>query len=103
MSLFELRRYVAEPGRAEAVADRFRRHTLDLFDAHGFVVTAFWQDADDPGVLLYVMEWADRDAMEAGWAGFIADPRWAAIVAETEADGPIVTTIERTYMEAFGR
>ena len=100
--LFELRRYVAVEGRAAAVADRFRTRTLPLFAAHGFVVESFWEDVDDPGVLVYVMRWDDRAAMDAAWEAFIADPEWKRIVAETEVDGPIVASIERTCLRTFG-
>lgn len=99
--LFELRRYVAVPGREREVADRFRERTLALFAAMGFTVESFYEDLDDPGVLIYVMRWDDRAAMDAAWEAFVADPRWAEIVAATEANGPIVERIERTYMRAF--
>ncbi len=103
MSLIELRRYIAVEGREQAVQDRFRERTFDLFDAHGFVVRDFWVDVDDPGVLVYTMEWADRAAMDDGWAAFVADPRWQTIVADTEADGPIVERIERSYLVELTR
>ena len=96
--IIELRRYTAVPGRGQAVLDRFHDHTLALFADRGMTVTAFWVDVDDPDVLLYTMQWDDRDAMDAAWAGFVADPRWHHIVEVSEADGPIVAQIERTFM-----
>lgn len=96
--LIELRRYVAVPGRGAEVLERFRSYTLELFAVHAFTVTAFWADADDPDVLLYTLEWRDRAEMDAGWSGFVDDPRWHEIVRRTEANGPIIDRIERTFM-----
>ena len=101
--VIELRRYTAVPGREADVIARFRDHTLQLFDDLGFVVDRFWIDVDDPGVLVYAMEWADRATMDAAWDAFVDDPRWVAIVELTEADGPIVERIESTLFEPFQR
>ncbi len=101
--VIELRRYTAVPGREADVIARFRDHTLQLFDDLGFVVDRFWIDVDDPGVLVYALEWADRAAMDAAWEAFVEDPRWIRIRDDSEANGPIVERIDRTFLDAFQR
>src|SRR5262245_58304255 len=102
-AVIELRTYTAVPGREVDVIARFRTRTLQLFDDLGFVVDRFWIDADHPGTLVYALEWADRESMDAAWDAFIEDPRWIRIVDETEANGPIVERIDRAFLEPFQR
>jgi hypothetical protein len=102
-AVIELRTYTAVPGREADVIARFRDRTLQLFDDLGFVVDRFWVDLDDPGRLVYALEWADRATMEAAWEAFVEDPRWIRIVEETEADGPIVERIDCVFLEPFQR
>ena len=100
--LVELPGYVAVAGRMDELVARFRERTLALFAAHGFRVGTFFRDGDDPDVLLYTVAWDDRAALDAGWAAFAVDPAWVRIREETEADGPLVERIERTFMLPAG-
>lgn len=99
MSIVELRRYVAVPGRMDDIVARFRDHTLHIFPDHGIHVAAIWRDLDNPDVLIYTVTFDDRIALDAAWTSFVADPRWIAARDASEANGPIVERIERTFLQ----
>jgi hypothetical protein len=102
--VFELRTYHAVPGKLGALHDRFRDHTVPLFDKHGFTVIGFWtpQAGEElPGdTLVYLLAYSDRDAAEAAWSAFRADPVWIQAKAESEArnGGPLTTSIESVFL-----
>ena len=88
-TVYELRTYVAAPGKGEAVLARFREHTTRLFERHGMVNVGYWvaADAKDGGAekLIYLLRHRSREAAKASWQGFLADPDWRA-VAKAIAD-----------------
>ena len=45
-SVYELRIYTIHPGKAEALHNRFRNHTLRLFKKHGIESIGYWMPAD---------------------------------------------------------
>ena len=103
-TVYELRTYVAAPGKGEAVLARFREHTTRLFERHGMVNVGYWvaADAKDGGAekLIYLLRHRSRDAAKASWQGFLADPDWRAVAKATEAAGKIVAGIESVYLTA---
>jgi hypothetical protein len=101
MSIFEWRHYTAAPGRGPELVERFEEATFDLFDAHGIEVLLFGVDEADGDQLHYVVPWTDRGAMEARWAAFAADERWQQLRERTEADGPLIDSIERRILAAL--
>ena len=66
--VFELRTYHAVPGKLDALHDRFRDHTLPLFDKHGIAVVGFWTPKDGQDIptdtLVYLLAFSDRDTRE---------------------------------------
>jgi hypothetical protein len=101
MSIFEWRHYTAAPGRGEELLRRFEEDTFELFDAHGIEVLMFGVDEADGDHLHYVVPWPDRGAMETTWATFASDERWRALRERTEADGPLIESIERRILAAL--
>jgi hypothetical protein len=101
-ALYELRIYHAQPGKLDALNARFREHTLGLFEKHGMRNVAYWieqpGEASSDGKVIYVLALASRDAREASWQAFAADPEWQSVAAESEADGKLVARIESTFM-----
>lgn len=99
--LFELRTYHAAPGKLDALHARFRDHTVGLFAKHGITVVGFWtpdgQEGPD-GTLVYLLAFDDRDAADAAWDAFRADPVWIAARADSERDGPLTSSIESVYL-----
>lgn len=102
--VFELRTYHAVAGKFAALNDRFRDHTLALFDKHDIAVIGFWTPMDGqdlpPDTLVYLLAFNDRDAAEAAWTAFRADPAWIAAKAESERDnqGSLTTSIESVFL-----
>ncbi|GAB7004913.1 hypothetical protein JCM18899A_23860 [Nocardioides sp. AN3] len=96
--IFELREYVALPGRAEDLHRRFADMTLDLFRDVGLDVVGFWHEVGDRHRLLYLNRFDSVEQAEEHWTGFRADPRWKAIQAATEHEGPLIESITVTYL-----
>ena len=101
--VFELRTYTATPGNLDNLHARFRDHTTRIFRKHGMEVVGYWtptdaEKADD--TLIYVLKHDSREAADASWGAFIADPEWTAVAEASNANGPILGGIEREYMIA---
>jgi hypothetical protein len=99
--VFELRTYTANPGKFEAMKNRFRDHILPLFKKHNLTVVGFWTAADAPlseNTLVYVLAHESREAAKKNWAAFSADPVRKQVWADTEKDGPINMKVESVYM-----
>ncbi|MEM7414594.1 MAG: NIPSNAP family protein [Gemmatimonadota bacterium] len=100
--VFELRTYTAAEGKHEALLTRFRDHTLDLFEKHGMTNIGYWtpQDAPESGTtLVYVLAHASREAATASWRAFGADPEWQTVYAASREDGPLISGLERVYLD----
>ncbi len=97
--VYELRTYVAEPGRMDVLLGRFRNHTVGLFARHGMTNVGYWVMVDHPDTLVYLVAHADARAAEASWAAFRADPEWQRVKAESESDGPVVTSVTSSFLE----
>jgi hypothetical protein len=92
--LLELRTYTTEPGRLPALLDRFRRHTLALFERHGMTNLPYWVlDENQSGArsdlvpgrtLLYLLAHRSEGAARAAFANFRADPDWVRAKAASE-------------------
>src|SRR5262245_13805736 len=99
--IFEMRTYIAAPGKLEALSARFRNHTMGLFKKHGMEVVGFWQPVEQDAAaekLVYVLAFKDRAAADAAWKAFTTDPAWLAVKAESEKDGPILAKLERVFL-----
>lgn len=90
--LYEVRDYAIPPGRSAEIEGRMLRSVPPLFRAHGIRAVAHWTALSGPGLprFLYVLEWSDASAREAGWARFYADERWWRVRAETNAGSELV-------------
>jgi heme-degrading monooxygenase HmoA len=84
--IYELRHYIAKPGRAAELSARFRKHVLPIMRRHGLEVHDFWESADGSGELWYVMAWRDEAEMTRLWATFRGDRKWLAARAATEKE-----------------
>ncbi|MCU1405210.1 MAG: family containing protein [Glaciihabitans sp.] len=95
---FELRTYVAAPGKMDDLLARFRDHTDGLFTRHGMRSVGYWVDVTAPNTLIYVLEHTGDPL--TSWQAFAGDPEWVAAKAASEADGEIVLSIVSVMMEA---
>lgn len=102
--VYELRIYYPAPGKLAALNARFREHTLALFEKHGMRNIAYWNELptnDAPeGRVIYVLSYPSREARDADWKAFGADPEWRAVVARSEAQGKLVTRVDSVFMTA---
>ena len=101
--VYELRTYTATPGNLDKLHARFRDHTTRIFRKHGMEVVAYWTPTDAEkaaNTLIYVLKHNSREAADASWAAFIADPEWTEVAEASNADGPILGRIENEYMIA---
>ncbi|TGX52823.1 NIPSNAP family protein [Sphingomonas gei] len=100
--VYELRIYYPAPGKLAALNARFRDHTLKLFEKHGMRNVAYWNEQPTKeapeGRLIYVLAFPSREARDADWQAFGADPEWRAVVAASEAGGKLVTKVDSVFM-----
>jgi len=101
-AVYELRSYTPQPGKLAALNARFREHTLALFVKHGMTNVAFWNEVPTPespeGRIVYILAYPSREAREADWKAFVADPEWRSVAAASEADGKLVAKVESVFM-----
>ncbi len=91
---YEMRTYIAAPGKLEALQKRFREQTLRLFEKNNIKPVGFWlPDKPDNVDLVYLVAYPNREAREKNWKAFQNDPEWIAAKAESEKDGILVAKI----------
>ncbi len=101
--LFEMRTYTTNDGKLDDLLSRFRDHTMQIFEKHGMTNVAYWTPIHkdgEPGTLVYVMAYPNREARDAAWKGFIADPQWQKAYRESIAEGKLVKKIDSVFMNA---
>lgn len=98
--LWETRVYTVAPGRMPDLHERFRQHTLRLFDRHGITPIGFFVNevggASDQ--LTYFLSFRDHGQREAAWRSFLSDPEWQQVKAASEEAGPLVVRINNVLL-----
>lgn len=99
---FELRTYKATAGKLDNLNARFRDHTLTLFKKHGMSNFGYWTPIDkskgSDDTLIYILVHKSKEAGDASFAAFRADPDWIAAKKASEADGSLTTKVESVFM-----
>lgn len=101
--VFELRTYTAHEGKLDDLQERFRNHTLRLFEQHGMKNIGYWVPQDEDlanNTLIYIVVHSSREEAEKNWEVFISDPGWMEVYEKSREDGPLVQSIESIFMEA---
>jgi hypothetical protein len=99
---WQLRTYVAAPGKLPALLDRFRNHTCTLFEKHGMTLIGFWTPTDGETAnttLIYIVAHKDRASADASWKAFRADPVWIEAKKASEVDGSLTQTVTEVFMK----
>lgn len=98
--LRELRIYHCAPGRLPDLNKRFETITLKLWEKHGIRQVGFWTVVigDSNNDLYYMLEWESLAERERKWAAFMSDPQWLAARAETEKNGPLLTSLSNCIL-----
>ena len=101
--VFELRTYVANEGKLEALHARFRDHTNALFRKHGMTVIGYWVPQDEKdgkaNTLVYLLAFPSREAAARSWKAFGADPEWQRVYKESHKDGVLVGKAESVFLD----
>ncbi len=98
--VYEMRTYYAHPGKVEDMNKRFRDHTCKLFEKHGMENIGYWSPVDNPeGKLIYLLAYPSREAREASWKAFMADPAWKEVYAASHKNGPLVAKAESLFLQ----
>ncbi|WP_093355620.1 NIPSNAP family protein [Pseudonocardia ammonioxydans] len=100
--IYEVREYVAVPGRMPAIIKLFREVTLPLFDKHDMEVVSVGRTSlgdHSFNELVYVLQFSDLTELDAKWSSFLADADWAAALSSYEADGPLHQSIRRRVVD----
>jgi len=100
--VFELRVYTAPPGKMPELLARFENHTTRIFERHGMVNVGYWLPVEQKNgdKIYYILKHKSRAAAAASWKAFGADPEWIKVSTESEANGPIVSGVESTFLTA---
>jgi hypothetical protein len=87
--IFELRTYTTTPGNLAALQDRFRDHTVKLFEKHGMTNLWYWTldetEANRESTLVYFLAHDSKETRDASFAAFRSDPAWQMVLKESEA------------------
>ncbi|PQO27641.1 NIPSNAP family protein [Blastopirellula marina] len=101
--VYELRTYTTNEGKLENLHARFRDHTMELFEKQGMQNHIYWVPTEGEGAdntLVYIISHENRDAAKKSWQGFLSDPDWKKVAAESEKDGKILAKKpDAVYME----
>ena len=99
--LFEMRVYYAAEGKLDALNARFRDHTLKLFAKHGMTSLGYFVPTKNTeNKLIYFLAYPSREARDASWKAFQADPDWKAAQKASEANGRLLTKGESAFLTA---
>jgi len=100
--VYELRMYHVNPGKMDALRNRFRDHVDALFRQHNMKSIGFWTPEDAPNsqnLFIYVLEHPSREEATKNWDAFHADPEWKKVKADSEANGALVDHIDSIFMD----
>ena len=93
--VFELRTYTATKGNLGHLNDRFRNHTIKLFEKYGMTNVVYWnalkgQKGED-NTLVYLLAHKSEDAAKKSFDSFRMDPDWVAArkASEEKAGGSL--------------
>lgn len=99
--IYELRIYRTLPGQMPRLLDRFRSHTLGIWERLGIRPVGFWVTAvgeAEGSELTYMLAWESFADREAHWAAFQADATWKQVKAESESNGFLVAHIRNQLL-----
>lgn len=99
--VFEMRTYIANEGKMEALHARFRDHTNKLFVKHGMELVGYWvptsgENADR--TLVYILAYPSKEAADKAWKAFRDDPDWKKAKADSEKDGVLVQKVISQFL-----
>jgi nitroimidazol reductase NimA-like FMN-containing flavoprotein (pyridoxamine 5'-phosphate oxidase superfamily) len=99
--LYEQRIYHAMPGRMPDLLKRFEQVTLPIWERHGIRQAGFWTvlvggSSQD---LYYLLAWDSMAERDQKWSVFMSDPEWLRKRAESEQNGPLVSSLSNAFLQ----
>jgi NIPSNAP len=98
--IYEWRVYEIMPGKKKPLGERFAKHSLRLFKKHGMEVLGFWESSvgGRSNTYYYMLAFKSLGHLEEAWRSFSSDPEWQEVVASSEKDGPLVSSISNIVL-----
>ena len=93
--VYELRTYTASKGNLGGLNDRFKNHTMKLFEKHGMTNVVYWNvlkgEKGDDNTLVYLLAHKSPEAAKKSFDAFRQDPDWVAArkASEEKAGGSL--------------
>jgi hypothetical protein len=92
VGFFELRIYTAQPGKRDALAERFRTRTAAIFARHGITNVGYWiPKQSDPEVgitaentFIYIRGYPSKEERDKRLKAAREDPEFAEVVTKQE-------------------
>lgn len=89
--VFELRTYIATKDNLGHLNDRFKNHTVKLFEKHGMKNVVYWNllkgEKDADNLLVYLLSHQSKEAAAKSFDAFRKDPDWLAAREASEKKG----------------
>lgn len=100
--IYELRKYKVLQGRMNELHERFKGHTLRLFEKHGIKPIAFWTSVDDEDsdYLTYLLQFNDIESQKKAWKMFMEDEERIEIWNKSNEKGKLVIDIVSKNLKA---
>ena len=100
--IFEQRIYQCYPGRMPDLLRRFESIILPIWKRHGIRQAGFWSPLVGKSnlELIYLLAWSSMSEREEKWGAFTKDPEWVDKREASEADGPIVASIQNSFLKS---
>ena len=96
---FEMRTYTPSPGKLDALQARFRDHTCKLFEKHGMTNVGYWVTQGPEPKLVYILAFPSKEARDASFKAFGADPDWQKVYADSQKDGvKLAAKVESVFL-----
>jgi hypothetical protein len=102
--VYELRVYKTQPGKREALADRFRDHTSGMFERAGMTNVGYWNAVtgdDTDNTFIYMLAYPSREARDEMWRelGTYEDFQELIIAVERDEERRLVASIDARILE----
>jgi len=98
---FELRVYYCNPGKLDALIDRFRDHAVPLFKKYGIDGLGYWVPTTNPdNAFYYLMAYPNKEARDASWKEFGDDPQWKEAAKKSEENGKLIARSTIYFLKA---
>ena len=77
-----------------------KRQWAELLGTLGIIASLIFVGLElRQNTLVYLLAHSSREAGEASWRAFGADPEWQRVSEESQRDGRIISSVERMWLD----